>query len=63
MQGVAYLLMMVLANLCYFLGPLTEWLFRPEDPERYRRTVYKLGFWFSVALPFSVPLLVVISHL
>lgn len=54
-QGVGYLLMMGVANVCYFLGPLSEWLFRPKDVERYRRVCYQTGFWFSVLLPFGIP--------
>lgn len=56
-QGVGYLIMIGVANLCYFLGPVSERLIRPEDPEKYRRTSYRLGFWFSVLLPFSIPTL------
>jgi hypothetical protein len=53
-QGVGYLLMIAVANVGYFLGPLSERLTRPADPERYLRICYRLGFWFSVLLPFSM---------
>ncbi|MGA2865177.1 MAG: hypothetical protein ABSF95_11930 [Verrucomicrobiota bacterium] len=56
-QGIGYLVMIGVANVCYFLGPLSERFFRPTDPERYRRICYRLGFWFSVLLPFSIPVL------
>jgi len=56
-QGVGYLVMIAVANVCYFLGPLSERFVRPTDPERYRRICYRLGFWFSVLLPFSIPTL------
>lgn len=56
-QGVGYLFMMGLANGFYFLGPLSERVIRPRDPERHRRICFRLGFWFSVLLPFSVPAL------
>jgi hypothetical protein len=59
-QGVGYLLMMGVANLCYSLGQVSERLIRPKNAERYRRIVYRLGFWFSVSLPFMVPLLLII---
>jgi len=49
--------MIAVANVCYFLGPLSERFVRPADPERYRRICYRLGFWFSVLLPFSIPAL------
>ena len=54
-QGVGYLFMMGLANVCYFIGPLSERFIRPAEPERYRVICYRLGFWFSVLLPFSIP--------
>lgn len=56
-QGISYLFMMGLANIFYFLGPLSERVIRPRDSERYRRLCFRLGFWFSVLLPFSIPLL------
>lgn len=56
-QGIGYLFMMGLANIFYFLGPLSERVIRPRDSERYRRLCFRLGFWFSVLLPFSIPLL------
>jgi len=59
-QGVAYLIIMGIANVCYFLGPLSERVVRPRDVERYRRICYLLGFWFSVMLPFSIPVLLTI---
>lgn len=56
-QGIGYLFMLGLANVFYFLGPLSERLIRPRNLERYRRNCFRLGFWFSVLLPFSVPVL------
>ena len=57
-QGVGYLVMMVIANICYFLGPLAERVIRPAEPLRFRKTTYLLGCGFSFALPFAVPVLV-----
>ena len=54
-DGVAYLLVMGIANVCYFLGPWSERLIRPANAQRYRRLAFQLGFWFSVLLPFSIP--------
>lgn len=56
-QGIGYLFMIGVANVCYFLGPVSEWFIHPAEPERYRRICYRLGFWFSVSLPFSIPVL------
>ncbi|EEF57502.1 hypothetical protein Cflav_PD0433 [Pedosphaera parvula Ellin514] len=56
-QVIGYLLFMACANVCYFVGPISERLIRPKDVGRYRSTAYSLGFWFSCALPFLIPLL------
>src|SRR5258708_3158735 len=52
-QGFAYLVMIGVANLCYYLGPWSERLVRPANVARYRKVVFRLGFWFSVLLPFT----------
>jgi hypothetical protein len=52
-QGFAYLVMIGVANLCYYLGPLSERLARPTNVASYRKTAFRLGFWFSVLLPFT----------
>lgn len=51
-QGFAYLVMIGVANLCYYLGPWSERLVRPANVARYRKIVFGLGFGFSVLLPF-----------
>jgi hypothetical protein len=60
-QGVGYLFMMAVANVCYFLGPLSERIVRPKNIATYRKTAFWLGFWFSVLLPFLVPALLAYS--
>ena len=55
-QAVLYLVAMGLANVCFNLGRWSEAIVRPANPDRYRRITYSLGLWFSVALPFAVPL-------
>lgn len=54
-QGAAYLLAMAIANVCYFLGPLSERMLKPSNVDTYRKVTYGLGLWFSVLLVFSVP--------
>ena len=61
--GVGYLLMMAVANVCYFAGPLSESLIKPTDVDRYRRVTFQLGLWFSVLLPFTIPVIVAWSYL
>lgn len=56
-QGFGYLVMMLVANVCYGLGPWSESIVRPANVERYRRVTYSLGFWFPILLPFSIPAL------
>ncbi|HXT13459.1 MAG TPA: hypothetical protein VN873_18040 [Candidatus Angelobacter sp.] len=62
-QGIGYLFAIGIANVCYFLGPLSERIIRPSNLERYRLVCYRLGFWFSVLLPFSIPALLAASVL
>jgi hypothetical protein len=57
LQGFGYLFMMLVANVCYFLGPISEKLIRPHNVDAYRKIAFRLGFWGSVALPFCVPVL------
>ena len=52
-QAFAYLVMIGVANLCYYLGPLSERLVRTANVAAYRKIVFWLGFWFSVLLPFA----------
>jgi hypothetical protein len=54
-QGLGYLAMMGVANLFYFIGPISERMLRPIDVLRYRRVCFRLGLWFSLALPFCIP--------
>jgi hypothetical protein len=57
-QGFGYLVAMGVANALFGLGAFSERLFRPENPERWRRRCFLLGLCFSVLLPFSVPAVV-----
>ncbi len=61
-QGIGYLFAMGLANVFYFVGPLGEMLVSLRKRALYRRVVFALGFWFSVGLPFLVPLMIVLFY-
>lgn len=61
-QGIGYLFVMAIANLCYFLGSLAERIVKPENVMRFRHLSYWLGFSFSVALPFTIPILFVLTN-
>lgn len=62
-QGLAWLVAMGVANLAFFLGPVSERIFKPDDPEAYRRRIFGLGFWFSMAVPFLFPAVTLIAIL
>ncbi len=59
-QGFGYLVMMLVANMFYLLGAISEKCFRPKNVMGYRRVCFGLGFGLSVLLPFVIPLLVVV---
>jgi len=54
-QAIGYVMAMVVANVCYLLGPLSERVVKPAKLSSYRAVAYNLGLWFSVALPFLAP--------
>jgi hypothetical protein len=54
-MALAFFMMMVVANLCYSLGALSESLVRPRNPGTYRRWCFRFGFGISVLVPLSVP--------
>lgn len=62
-QVIAYLVMVAIANAFYSLGLASERVVRPKNPDQYRKACYRLGFWFSVLLPFSIPILLLITAL
>ncbi|HKT13483.1 MAG TPA: hypothetical protein VJW77_16820, partial [Terriglobia bacterium] len=62
-QAFVYLVMMLVANLCYNLGRWSESVIKPKNVQNYRRVTYWLGFWFSVLLPFTIPALVAWSYI
>lgn len=59
-QAVGYLVMMAVANVFYYLGPLSELLLKPNRPDRYRKIMFGMGYWFSFALPFTIPAMLLI---
>ncbi len=61
LQGVGYLAYMGVANLIYFLGPLSETLLSPANPIKFRRRTFALGYGLSCAVPFTVPILLILT--
>jgi hypothetical protein len=62
-QGVAYLFMIGIANIFYFLGPYVDKRMNKSDNGHFRRRLFNLGFWFSCSLPFLIPMLLFVSYL
>jgi hypothetical protein len=60
-QGFAYLVMLGVANVCYLLGPWSERVLRPHNVATYRTIAFRLGFWFSVLLPFTPSAILFVS--
>ena len=59
-QAVGYFIAVGVANIFYTFGYVVERLLRLRSPERYRRIAYGAGFTFSVALPFSIPAMILL---
>lgn len=62
-QGLAFLFMVMIANVFYSFGTVSERILCPKHPDRYREVCYRIGYWFSISLPFAVPILLLISAL
>lgn len=62
-QGVAYLTMMLIANIIFYLGPIIENIVEPIDIDRFRKRTFGFGYWFSFILPFSIPVILIIFNL
>lgn len=61
-QGVGYLILILIANVFYNLGYIVDNAFNEGNNEKFRQNVFKIGYWFSVSLPFLIPLLLVFQY-
>ena len=61
-QGIGYLFMMLIANLFYNLGHFVDIKYNKDNSEVFRQQLFNLGFWFSVGLPFLIPILIVVEY-
>ena len=61
--GLCWLVVMAVANVLFMLGPVSETVLKPTDFEGYRRRMFGLGFWFSLAVPFLFPAVMLINLL
>ena len=62
-QGLGFLFMVAVANVCYLAGPLCESIIKPKNMDRFRSVTFQLGFWFSALLPFMIPVAIASSYL
>jgi len=53
------LFMMGLANICYNLGPFVDKRINTTFDKNQSTLLFNLGFWFSILLPFLVPILLI----
>lgn len=61
-QGIGYFILLLIANLFYNLGYYIDKKFNRNNSQKYRNRLFKLGFYFSISLPFLIPLMIVISY-
>ncbi len=62
-QGIGYLIMMLIANLFYFLGPISENMIKPDNIDNFREKTFRLGYWFSFILPFLIPITLIVINI
>lgn len=61
-QGIGYLFMMGVANIFYNLGYYIDRKYNKNDVGKFRLNLFRLGFWFSISLPFLIPLITIIQY-
>jgi len=44
-QGLGFLFMVAVANVCYLVGPICESIIKPRNIDRFRRVTFQFGFW------------------
>jgi hypothetical protein len=62
-QGIGYLIMMAFANLFYNLGAWVDRRYNNQNSESFRQKLYNTGFYFSISIPFLIPLFALIMLL
>lgn len=61
-QAAGYFVMVLIANLLYYLGHYVDKKFNKQNSTAFRRKLFNLGFWFSIALPFLIPTILLIQY-
>ena len=54
-QAIIYSFIMLIANLFYFLGHLSEKIIFPNNVRKFRKVTYSMGLYFSICVPFLIP--------
>jgi uncharacterized membrane protein len=62
-QGVAYFIMICIANAFYTLGWIIDISFNSKNSQCFREQLFSIGYWFSFALPISLILWVMARFL
>ncbi|MDO1512371.1 hypothetical protein Q2T41_06850 [Maribacter confluentis] len=62
-QGIAYLIMMGIANVFYNIGQFSEKIIKPKNVDGFRKWTFNIGFWISCFLPFSIPIILLVYYL
>ncbi|MFK7814185.1 MAG: hypothetical protein AB8B59_16935 [Maribacter sp.] len=62
-QGVAYLILMVIANIFYNVGEFSEEIIKPKNIDRFRNLTFNIGFGLSCFLPFLIPIILLFTYL
>ena len=61
-QGIGFLIMILLANICYQFGFIIDKTFNKTNSEKYRERLFNFGYYFSISLPLLVPLMIVVEY-
>jgi lipopolysaccharide export LptBFGC system permease protein LptF len=62
-QSIGYLLMIFIANIFYKLGHNVDTMYNKDNNEQFRQRLFNLGYWFSFALPFLIPIMIIIRYI
>lgn len=61
-QGIGYIFFIIIANLFYNLGHILDIRLNENNSESYRNNLFKIGFIATIAVPFSIPILLFIEY-
>ena len=59
-QIIGIFIALKIAHLCFFLGFVAEKLWQPKNAQTFRNRLFAIGLYFSCALPFTIPILLIL---